>query len=80
MKNFIKGTLFGLVLLPAIDLFVQIMQQASGFICTFIAAKTYKISKDLPQNQEEECGGSTFAIGFQAPSHDEEEYYDEDDE
>ena len=47
---------------------------------TFCMSKTYKISKDLPKNQEEECGGSAFAIGFQALSHDEEEYYDEDDE
>lgn len=80
MKNFVKGALFGLCFLPILECVLQIIQQFTGHVCTWIATKTYKISKDLPQNQEE-CGcENTFAIGFQAPSTPDDEYYDDEDD
>ena len=81
MKNFIKGSLFALVVIPLIECGVQITQQLTGHICTAIAAQTYKINKDLPKESEDsDCKESTFAIGFHMPEKEEQYEDDEDDE
>lgn len=75
MKNFVKGIVFVLFILPVIDCILQILQQSTNHICTCIAAKTFEVKQAL---EGEEDGGNSVAIGFQV--NEAEEYYDEDDE
>ena len=77
MKNFVKGSLFILLIIPLIEGLVNLFQTLIEFLSVRIAAKTYKIQKTLQEeeNQEQE---STYAIGFRMP--DSEDYYDDDDE
>lgn len=76
MKNFIKGSLFVLLIIPIIDCIITILQQLSQHICTLIAKETYNVKKNI--EEEEDCGNS-IAIGFQA-SQDLEEYEEDEDE
>lgn len=75
MKNFIKGSLFVLLIIPIIDCIITILQQLSQHICTLIAKETYNVKKNI---EEEDCGNG-IAIGFQA-SQDLEEYEEDEDE
>ena len=75
MKNFIKGSLFVLLIIPIVDCVITILQQLSQHICTVIAKETYNVKKDI----EEDCGGNGVAIGLQA-SQDLEEYEEDEDE
>ena len=75
MKNFIKGSLFVLLIIPIVDCIITILQQLSQHICTLIAKETYNVKKDI----EEEDYGNGIAIGFQA-SQDLEEYEEDEDE
>ena len=76
MKNFIKGSLFVLLIIPIIDCIITILQQLSQHICTLIAKETYNVKKDIEEG--EDCGNG-IAIGFQA-SQDLEEYEEDEDE
>ena len=76
MKNFIKGSLFVLLIIPIIDCIITILQQLSQHICTLIAKETYNVKKDI--EEEKDCGNG-IAIGFQA-SQDLEEYEEDEDE
>lgn len=75
MKNFIKGSLFVLLIIPIIDCIIIILQQLSQHICTLIAKETYNVKKNI---EEEDCGNG-IAIGFQT-SQDLEEYEEDEDE
>lgn len=75
MKNFIKGSLFVLLIIPIVDCVITILQQLSQHICTLIAKETYNVKKDI---EEEGCGNGV-AIGFQT-SQDFEEYEEDEDE
>ena len=75
MKNFIKGSLFVLLIIPIVDCIITILQQLSQHICTLIAKETYNVKKDI---EEGDCSNS-IAIGFQA-SQDLEEYEEDEDE
>ena len=77
MKNFIKGSLFVLLIIPIIDCIITILQQLSQHICTLIAKETYNVKKNI-EEEEEDCGNG-IAIGFQA-SQDLEEYEEDEDE
>ena len=77
MKNFIKGSLFVLLIIPIIDCIITILQQLSQHICTLIAKETYNVKKNI-EEEDEDCGNS-IAIGFQA-SQDLEEYEEDEDE
>lgn len=76
-KDFIKGALFIVLLIPIIENFTVILEQLTKHFCTWIAVKTYKLEESI---QKKEGGEQTFAIGFQAPSALEEEYNEEEDE
>ena len=75
MKNFIKGSLFVLLIIPIVDCIITILQQLSQHICTLIAKETYNVKKDI---EEEDCNNGV-AIGFQT-SQDLEEYEEDKDE
>lgn len=75
MKNFIKGSLFVLLIIPIVDCIITILQQLSQHICTLIAKETYNVKKDI----EEEDRSNGVAIGFQT-SQDLEEYEEDEDE
>ena len=75
MKNFIKGSLFVLLIIPIVDCIITILQQLSQYICTLIAKETYNVKKDI---EEEDCSNGV-AIGFQT-SQDLEEYEEDEDE
>lgn len=75
MKNFIKGSLFVLLIIPIVDCIITILQQLSQHICTLIAKETYNVKKDI----EEEDYSNGVAIGFQT-SQDLEEYEEDEDE
>ena len=75
MKNFIKGSLFVLLIIPIVDCIITILQQLSQHICTLIAKETYNVKKDI---EEEDCSNGV-TIGFQA-SQDLEEYEEDEDE
>ena len=77
MKNFIKGSLFVLLIIPIVDCIITILQQLSQHICTLIAKETYNVKKNI-EEEDEDCGNS-IAIGFQA-SQDLEEYEEDEDE
>lgn len=77
MKNFIKGSLFVLLIIPIVDCIITILQQLSQHICTLIAKETYNVKKDIEEEEEDCCNG--IAIGFQA-SQDLEEYEEDEDE
>lgn len=79
MKNFVKGSLFALVVVPLAEIGIQVIQQLANWGNTAISVKMYELSKKLPQGQEEEKE-NTFAIGFQLPAQQEDEYEDEDDD
>lgn len=64
MKNFIKGSLFVLVLLPLIEGLFNLYEQIIQLFCTKIAVKTYKLQSELPS---EEPNQQTFAMGFEIP-------------
>lgn len=74
MKNFIKGSLFVLLIIPIVDCIITILQQLSQHICTLIAKETYNVKKDI---EEEDCSNGV-AIGFQT-SQDLEEYEEDED-
>ena len=76
MKNFIKGSLFVLLIIPIVDCIITILQQLSQHICTLIAKETYNVKKDI--EEEEDCSNGV-AIGFQT-SQDLEEYEEDEDE
>lgn len=75
MKNFIKGSLFVLLIIPIVDCIITILQQLSQHIWTLIAKETYNVKKDI----EEEDRSNSVAIGFQT-SQDLEEYEEDEDE
>lgn len=75
MKNFIKGSLFVLLIIPIVDCIITILQQLSQHICTLIAKETYNVKKDI---EEEDCSNGV-AIRFQT-SQDLEEYEEDEDE
>lgn len=75
MKNFIKGSLFVLLIIPIIDCIITILQQLSQHICALIAKETYNVKKDI---EEEDCSNGV-AIGFQT-SQNLEEYEEDEDE
>lgn len=75
MKNFIKGALFIALIIPIIENLLAIMQQLTKHFCTWVAVKTYNLEQSIAQEEELQ---QTFAIGFQAPSNDED--YDEEEE
>lgn len=71
MKNFIKGSLFILLVIPIVENLSAILSQLTKHICTEIAVKTYNLEQSLPEE-----GGCAHAIGFEIPSssdYDEEE-------
>ena len=76
MKNFIKGSLFVLLIIPIVDCIITILQQLSQHICTLIAKETYNVKKNI--EEEEDCSNGV-AIGFQT-SQDLEEYEEDEDE
>ena len=76
MKNFIKGSLFVLLIIPIVDCIITILQQLSQHICTLIAKETYNVKKNI--EEEEDCSNG-IAIGFQT-SQDLEEYEEDEDE
>ena len=76
MKNFIKGSLFVLLIIPIVDCIITILQQLSQHICTLIAKEIYNVKKNI--EEEEDCGNGV-AIGFQT-SQDLEEYEEDEDE
>ena len=78
MKNFIKGSLFVLLIIPIVDCIITILQQLSQHICTLIAKETYNVKKNI-EEEEEEDSGNGIAIGFQT-SQDLEEYEEDEDE
>ena len=77
MKNFIKGSLFVLLIIPIVDCIITILQQLSQHICTLIAKETYNVKKNI-EEEEEDCGNGV-AIRFQT-SQDLEEYEEDEDE
>ena len=79
MKNFFKGFLVALLLIPISDGLISIFNQFVQLVCTRIAVDTVELQHRIPDELLEESCEQTFAIGFQAPSS-EEEYYDEEED
>lgn len=73
MKNFFKGFLVALLLIPISDGLISIFNQFVQYVCTKIAVDTVELKSLIEDEVSEE---QTFAIGFQAPSI-EEEYEEE---
>ena len=78
MKNFFKGFLVALLLIPISDGLISIFNQFVQLVCTRIAVDTVELQHHIPDELSEESCEQTFAIGFQAPSS--EEYYDEEED
>ena len=79
MKNFFKGFLIALLLIPISDGLISIFNQFVQLVCTRIAVDTVELQHHIPDELSEESCGQTVAIGFQAPSS-EEEYDDEEED
>ena len=74
MKRFIQGILFIVLLYPLLQSIINIVSQLTEHLCTCIAVKTVEVKKTL----EDEDLPLANPIGFQMPSHPEEdEDYDE---
>ena len=77
MKRFIQGILFIVLLYPLLQSIIIIVSQITEHLCSCIAVNTVEVKKTL----EEEDLPLANPIGFQIPSHPEEdEDYDDDDE
>ena len=76
MKRFIQGILFIVLLYPLLQSIINIVSQLTEHLCTCIAVKTVEVKKTL----EDEDLPLANPIGFQMPSHlEEDEDYDDDD-
>lgn len=75
MKKFIQGILFISLLYPLLQSLINLINQLTEHFCTCIAVKTVEVKRTL----EEEDYPLANPIGFQIPSHsdDEEDYEDE---
>lgn len=79
MKNFFKGFLVALLLIPISDGLISIFNQFVQLVCTRIAVDTVELQHRISDELSEESCEQTFAIGFQAP-YSKEEYYDEEED
>lgn len=71
MKKFIGGVIFGILVVPVISYFANIMETAANLVITKLSVVIAKDAAEL----EQEGTSLTSAIGFCAPD---EEYEEED--
>ena len=76
---YILGTLSGLLFIPIIEEFINVIMSWIQVLLLKPTKKVLKGNKKLAKYQEPEEYQQTNCIGFQIPS-DDEYYYDEDDE
>ena len=76
---YILGTLSGLLFIPVIEEFINVIMTWIQVLMIKPSKKVLKGNQKLEKYQEPEEYQQTNCIGFQIPS-DDEYYYDEDDE
>ena len=76
---YILGTLSGLLFIPVIEEFINVIMSWIQVLILKPNEKVLKGNKELEKYQEPEEYQQTNCIGFQIPSED-EYYYDDDDE
>lgn len=83
---FILGIVFVTIVLPIMDNLITIIATYTEYIGYIIAAKTYKIKKELEINQDQKedqhniIGFSTDVVGFNIPNQEQEFDNDDNDE
>ena len=75
---YILGTLSGLLFIPVIEEFINVIMSWIQVLILKPTEKVLKGNKELEKYREPEEYQQTNCIGFQIPSNDEEYYCDED--
>lgn len=64
MKNFLKGVLFILFLLPVINEIITLISQFNQYLCTIITYWTYQLQQNIQSSDQK----NDSVIGFQIPN------------